>query len=297
MVGLAGVTVLALAMFLVAERRAAEPVMPLRLFRNRTFATTSLVGAITAFAMFGSVTYMPVYLQVVTGASPTGSGLLLVPMMGGMLTSSILSGQTISRTGRYKAFPIAGAVVMALGLFLLSRLGPETTRTTAGSFMLVLGLGMGMIMQVLVLAVQNDVPHRDVGVATSGATLFRFIGGSVGTAVLGAVFAQRLAVNLERFVPGGGVSARGINLQAIAGLPAAQRPGVARAFAASIDSIFAIAFSVALAAVVVAMLVPEKPLRTAVAARAADVGDEMGEPFVMALDEHAEESRDASRSP
>jgi EmrB/QacA subfamily drug resistance transporter len=158
MAGLLVTCAIALVLFVFAERRASEAVLPLSLFRNRAFVTTVTLGAIVGFAMFGTVTYMPVFLQVVTGATPTGSGLLMVPMMGGMLFTSILSGQLISRTGRYKMFPMVGTLIMSVGLFLLSRMTAHTTRAEATRDMLVLGLGMGLIMQVLVLAVQNAGP-------------------------------------------------------------------------------------------------------------------------------------------
>jgi len=176
-IGLIAVSVLSLVLFAVVERNATEPVLPLHLFRQRTFVVTSVVGLIVGFALFGSVTYFPLYLQVVKGVSPTGSGMQMVPMMGGMLVTSIMSGQLISRTGRYKIFPVLGTAVMTVGLFLLSRLTPESTNATASLLMLILGVGLGMVMQVLVIAVQNDVDYRDLGVATSGATLFRLIGG------------------------------------------------------------------------------------------------------------------------
>ncbi|HYC50294.1 MAG TPA: MDR family MFS transporter [Gemmatimonadaceae bacterium] len=278
MLGIAAVSIVALGLFVMAERRAAEPVLPLELFANRTFSTTVAVGAIIGFAMFGSVTYMPVFLQVVTGASPTESGLLMVPMMGGMLFSSILSGQLISRTGRYKVFPIVGTLVTVLGLFLLSRMTEHTTRVEAGRDMLVLGLGMGMVMQVLVLAVQNAVAHRNVGVATSGATLFRFIGGSVGTAILGAVFAARLTTTLSQVGAQGGSH---LNMQVIAALPAAERSTYAGAFAQAIQTVFLIAMLVAAIAAILAWFIPEAPLRATVAAHAAHVGEEMSEAMAM----------------
>src|SRR5919199_1371776 len=220
--GLVAVAVASLAGFLFAEGRAAEPVLPLRLFRNRAFWVTSAVGLIVGFALFGSVTYLPLFLQVVQEASPTMSGLQMLPLMGGSLITSIISGQLISRTGRYKVFPLVGTACTALGLFLLSRMTTETGAVTASLIMLVLGLGLGLVMQVLVIAVQNAVEYRDLGVATSGATLFRLIGGSLGTAVLGAIFAARLDVNLARAFPqglvAGGVGARpgaGMSLQAL----------------------------------------------------------------------------------
>jgi MFS family permease/predicted transcriptional regulator len=232
-------------------------VLSLRLFRDRTFTVVTLVALSMGFALFGSVTYMPLFLQVVTGSSPTGSGLQLVPMMGGMLVTSIASGQLISKTGKYKIFPVIGTIVMVVGLFLLSRMTAHTTRTQAAMFMLVLGLGMGMVMQVLVIAVQNAVDYTDLGVATSGATLFRFIGGAVGTAALGALFSARLAV--------------------------ATRAGLARpeAFATSTSTVFTVACGIAAIGAVLALLLPERPLRATVAARASQVGEEMGEAFAM----------------
>ena len=162
---------------------------------------TSAVGLVVGFALFGSVTYLPLFLQVVRGATPTGSGLQILPLMGGLLITSIVSGQIISRTGRYKPFPIAGTAIMVVGLFLLSTMDAHTRRATASLFMFILGLGLGMVMQVLVLAVQNAVDYRDLGVATSGATLFRSIGGSVGTAVLGSIFSNRLAPSSPSALP------------------------------------------------------------------------------------------------
>ena len=196
-VGLWIAGVVALAAFLVWERRASEPILPPRLLRNRVFAVTSAVGFVVGFALFGAVTYLPLFLQVVKGASPTGSGLQLVPLMGGLLITSIASGQIITRTGRYKAFPIAGTAVMTLGLYLLSTMDSSSSSGLIFVFMFVLGLGLGMVMQVLVLAVQNAVEYSDLGVATSGATLFRSIGGSLGTATLGAIFSNRLHEELR----------------------------------------------------------------------------------------------------
>jgi EmrB/QacA subfamily drug resistance transporter len=187
--------------FVFVERRAAEPILPPRLFGDRVFAVTSAVGFVVGFAMFGALTYLPLYQQVVRGQSPTSSGLQLIPLMFGLLGASIFAGQVITRTGRYRAFPIAGTAIAAVGLFLLSRLEPQTGTIEAGAYMFVLGIGLGLVMQVLVLAVQNSVSYSDLGVATSGATLFRSIGGSLGTAILGAVFSNRLAEEAGR-VPG-----------------------------------------------------------------------------------------------
>jgi EmrB/QacA subfamily drug resistance transporter len=227
LLGLGVLAAVTLAAFVAVERRAAEPVLPLRLFANRSFTIATVVGLIVGFALFGSVTYLPVFLQVVKGASPTASGLQMVALMGGMLVTSIASGQMISRTGRYRVFPIAGTAVMTVGLFLLSRMGAGTSTLTAMGAMLVLGLGLGLVMQVLVIAVQNAVDYRDLGVATSGATLFRLIGGSLGTAVLGAIFASRLGSTLAHTIPAGtpGVppGGAGLDVDTLARLPEAVR--------------------------------------------------------------------------
>jgi EmrB/QacA subfamily drug resistance transporter len=280
-IGLIAIALLSLVMFLLAERRAAEPVLPLHLFKNRTFASATGVGAVVGFAMFGSVTYMPLFLQVVTGSSPTGSGLQLVPMMGGMLVTSISAGQLISRYGKYKWFPVAGMAVMSVGLFLLSRMTAHTTRGEASMYLLVLGLGMGLVMQVLIIAVLNAVDYVDLGVATSGATLFRLVGGSVGTAALGAVFSARLSTELARALPAGAAATSGseMNLQSMASLSPAARAVYANAFAAATDTVFLIASGIALIGFVLALMLPEKPLRATVAARASQIGEEVAETF------------------
>jgi EmrB/QacA subfamily drug resistance transporter len=291
MLGLAALAVATLAGFVWAERRAAEPVLPLRLFANRTFTLTVLVGLVVGIAMFGSVTYLPLFLQVVNGATPTGSGLQMVPMMGGMLFTSILSGQLISRWGRYRVFPIIGTAVMALGLFLLSRMDAGTSVARASFDMMVLGLGLGMVMQVLVIAVQNSVDYRDLGVGTSGATLFRLIGGSLGTAVFGAIFAAGLERNLERMLPpgtgaGGGAGGHGAGLspQMLQGLEPALRAVYVDAFTASLRMVFLVAMGIALVGFVLTWFVPERPLRETVAAVAGDVGKEAEELFPMPTD-------------
>ena len=191
------VGVVGLAAFVYAESRAAEPILPLGLFRNAVFRVTSAIGFVIGFALFGALTYLPLFQQVVRGDSPTESGLQLIPVMAGVLIGSIGSGQVISATGRYKAFPIAGTAIATLGMLMLSRLDAETSTLYATLAMFVMGLGLGLVMQVLVLAVQNAVDYAELGVATSGATLFRSMGGSLGTAVLGAIFTNRLADELR----------------------------------------------------------------------------------------------------
>lgn len=287
MIALAAGAVVALAGFLFAERRAAEPVLPLYLFRDRTFSLAAGVALIVGFALFGSVTYIPLFLQVVTGASPTTSGLQMLPMMGGMLVTSITSGQLISRRGHYRIFPIIGTAVMSVGLLLLSRMHAGTSIVDASLRMLVLGLGMGMVMQVLVIAVQNAVAYRDLGVATSGATLFRMIGGSLGTAVFGALFASGLARHLEGAV---GAGAEGlpqgasISPQLLAQLSPALRAVYVEGFTSSLGTVFLVAVGIALVGFALTWFIPELPLRETVAANAGDVGREAEELFPMPSD-------------
>jgi hypothetical protein len=286
MMGIIAASLVSLIAFILVERRAAEPILPLRLFAMRSVTVTSLLGFIVGFALFGSVTYFPVFLQVVKGVSPTGSGLQMMPMMGGMLATSILSGQLISRTGRYKHFPIIGLAVISVGLVLISRLTPDASAFHSSGLMLVLGLGLGCVMQVLVIAVQNAVDYKDLGVATSGATLFRMIGGSLGTAILGAVFSGRLAA---RIAESGAAAAgsHGINAQAIAQLPVAERALYAGAFTGAIDAVFLVAAIVAMVGFALSWSLPERPLRATVAATAGDAGRESGGAFGQPADESA----------
>jgi EmrB/QacA subfamily drug resistance transporter len=282
------IALVALFGFLYAERCAAEPVLPLRLFENRTFTVSAAIALIVGFALFGSVTYLPLFLQVVSGASPTGSGLQMLPMMGGMLLTSITSGQLISRWGRYKVFPVVGTAVMALGLFLLSRMTAATTLVDASINMLVLGLGLGLVMQVLVIAVQNAVDYSDLGVATSGATLFRLIGGSLGTAVFGAIFAGRLDAYLTHALPGGPAAPAagpGLSPGLLATLPPALRTIYLSAFTTSLSTVFLTATVIALFGFVLTWLVPERPLRETVAATAGDVGAEAEKIFPLPTDD------------
>jgi EmrB/QacA subfamily drug resistance transporter len=280
-IGLGAGGVVLLALFTLAESRAAEPVLPLALFRNSVFAVTSAVGLVVGFALFGAITYLPLFLQIVKGASPTGSGLQLLPVMAGVLITSIGSGQLISRTGRYKPYPIAGTAVMVAGLILLSTMDASTSTLVASLYMFVLGLGLGLVMQVLVLAVQNAVDYADLGVATSGATLFRSIGGSVGTAALGAVFANRLAANLARDLPPGTASAKlsggALNPAAIARLPAPVHAAFIHGFTGALNTVFEVAAVIAAVAFVLTFFIRQLPLRQTVAA-GAGVGEAFAPP-------------------
>jgi EmrB/QacA subfamily drug resistance transporter len=281
MLALIVIAVVSLIGFLWAEPRAKEPVLPLRLFRDETFALTSVIGFVVGFAMFGSITYVPVFLQVVQGMSPTHSGLLLVPMMVGLLAASITSGQLISRTGRYKIFPILGTGFSTLGMFLLSGIGLHTPTATVVVAMMLLGAGLGLVMQVLVIAVQNTAPHGDLGVATSSSMLFRLIGGSIGTAVLGAIFANRVMAGVAKVAgPGAVPEHTSLSPALLAHMPAATRALYAQAFAHAIDAVFVVAATVSLVSFVLCWMMPAKPLRETVSHAAREVGQEAGEGFV-----------------
>jgi EmrB/QacA subfamily drug resistance transporter len=282
-VGLFAVSVVVLGVFLLAERRAPEPIVPLSLFANRVFARTSAIGFIVGFALFGSVIFLPQYLQIVRGSNPTVSGLELLPLMAGLLVTSIGSGALVTRFGRYKVFPIVGTAVMAVGMFLLSRLGVDTAMGLVYGAMLVLGLGLGCVLQVLVIAVQNSVSPRDIGVATSGATFFRSIGGSVGTAVFGTIFANRLATELAGLASAGGqgLSADGgtarLSAEAIHALPPSVRAGYLSAYADALHPVFLAAVPLCLIAFAIAWIVPEVTLRTeTVTASVQHVGEGFG---------------------
>jgi MFS family permease len=265
--------VILLPAFLWVESRAVEPILPLSLFRNRTFAVTSAVGFIVGFALFGAVTYLPLYLQITKGASPTRSGLQLTPLMAGVLITSIMSGQLIVRLGRYRFFPIAGTAVMAVAMLLLSRLEVGTPIYIASIYSLVLGLGLGMTMQVLVLAVQNAVDHRVMGVATSGSTLFRQVGGSIGVALFGTVFSNRVHVELTKRLPHGTKVPKVINPAGIRHLPPAAHKAFADAFAAALHPVFLMAAGVSIFAFATAWLLRDLPLRARVS-----VGDAIPPP-------------------
>jgi EmrB/QacA subfamily drug resistance transporter len=270
MIVLIALGILLLFGFLAAETRAAEPILPLPIFRNRVFALASAIGFIVGFSLFGAVTFIPLYLQNVKGHSPTVSGLLMTPMMGGLLITSIASGQLISRFGRYRPFPIAGTAITAVGLFLLSRLHVGTSTLGAAVYMVVLGLGLGLVMQVLVIAAQNAVDYRYLGVATSGVTLFRQIGGSIGVSAFGAVFATRLAAKLQSQLPAGTNVPTSSNPAAVKRLPAAIHHAYVTAVTSALEPVFLIASGFAVLAFVLTWWLREVPLRTT--AQAPDPG-------------------------
>ncbi len=266
-IGLAVAGVASLVAFFLVERRAAEPILPPRLWRSATFRITSAVGLIIGFALFGAVTFLPLFQQVVRGESPTASGLQLLPLMAGVMVSSVTSGRIIAATGHYRIYPILGTGLTVVGMLLLSTMGPGTGVATSAAFMALLGCGLGMVMQVLILAVQNDAPYEDLGVATAGATLFRSIGGSLGTAVLGAVFTNRLVVELsDRLPAGSGDVARSGNVDpaAVGALPDPIRSGYLDGFSAAFSTVFLAAAGVAAVAFALTWLIREVPLRSTV---------------------------------
>ncbi|MFI9172996.1 MDR family MFS transporter [Streptomyces lincolnensis] len=271
-IGLAVLGVVLAVAFVAVERRAAEPVLPLKLFRIRTFTLSAVISFIVGFAMFGAMTYLPTFLQVVQGVSPTMSGVHMLPMVLGLLLSSTLSGQIVSRTGRWKVFPVAGTAVTTLGLLLLHQLDAHSSTAEMSGFFFVFGLGLGLVMQVLVLIVQNAVSYEDLGVATSGATFFRSIGASFGVAIFGTVFAGRLGDKLAdafrgaQLPPGVSVDTLEADPRGIAALPAALRPPALDAYASAITDVFLYAAPVALLGFVLAWFLKEDRLRGSVTA-------------------------------
>jgi EmrB/QacA subfamily drug resistance transporter len=271
-IGLVVLGVVLAVAFVTVERRAAEPVLPLKLFRIRTFTLSAVISFIVGFAMFGAMTYLPTFLQVVQRVSPTLSGVHMLPMVFGLLLSSTVSGQIVSRTGRWKVFPIAGTGITAIGLLLLHQLDENSSTGEMSSYFFIFGLGLGLVMQVLVLIVQNAVSYEDLGVATSGATFFRSIGASFGVAIFGTVFASRLADKLTVALSGqqlpAGISPNSLKAdpKGIGDLPPALRQPVLHAYASSITDVFLYAAPVAVLGFVLAWFLREDKLRGSVTA-------------------------------
>ncbi len=261
--GLAGLAVAALVTFGFVERRAAEPILPLGLFANRNFALISVIGFLLGFAMFGAMNFLPLYQQTVQGASATNSGLLLLPLMFGMLVVSLVVGRAITRTGRYRIYPIVGGAVMAVGLGLLSLLDVGTSKIESSLYMIVLGVGMGFLMQTSMLIAQNSVEQKDLGAASGAATFFRSIGGSFGISLFGAIFANRLAGSAAGGAfGGGGEGSAGMNIEQLKELPAQARELVLGGLADAISHVFLWAVLFAVVVPVLAWFIREIPLRT-----------------------------------
>jgi EmrB/QacA subfamily drug resistance transporter len=287
-IGLFAVSVLLLFGWWLSAQRAPEPVLPLRLFRNSVFSVACAISLAAGFAMFGALSYLPLFLQVVHGVTPTISGVYLLPMVLGLLLTSVGSGQLIARTGRYKVYPIIGTFTLAVALFLLSRLDENTPTLVMNVYFFILGFSLGLILQVLVIAVQNTANYADLGAATSGVTFFRSIGGAFGVSVFGAIFTNQLTKNLAsalhgiRLPPGFSVAAVESNRNVLRRLPATVQHDVLHAYSISLHPVFLTAVPIALVAFVLSWFLREVPLRTAAGERlrnsasAADLGEGMG---------------------
>jgi EmrB/QacA subfamily drug resistance transporter len=262
MIALGAGSVLVLAILVLVEAQVAEPVVPIHLFRTRTFNVASSVSFIIGVAMFGAISFLPLFLQVVNGASATSSGLLLLPLMVGLLSSSMASGQVISRTGRYKVFPVAGCAIAALALFLLSTMGTSTSHTTVTGYMVILGVGLGLTMQTLVLSVQNAVNVTELGVATSSVSFFRSMGGAIGVALFGAIFNVLLTEKVGATLPTGGGTR--FTPAAVQRLPEAARATFVAGFADSLTTVFLFAVPLVLVAFALTWLLREVPLRSSI---------------------------------
>ncbi len=272
--GLIAASIACSALLVAVELRAREPILPMSLFANRNFAVASSVGLIVGLSLFGAVTFLPIYLQVVKGVTPSISGLMLMPMMLGMLATSVISGRIISRYGRYKLFPIIGTASMTFGLGALSLLAVEGNVWQAAIDALWLGLGMGMVMQVLLVAVQNSVDYQHLGVATSGTMLFRSLGGALGVALFGAIFANGLHARLA----GPGMEfLSAVIPAAVQGLPPNLHQEYVTAVMAALRPVFVVATAIAAVGFAVTWLLRESPLREA-------TPEGLGESFAMPRD-------------
>lgn len=281
---LAGVVLVGL--FLVQEARAPEPVLPLYLFRNRVFSISSAAGFIVGLAMFGVLIYIPLYLQVVNGASPTRSGLLLTPLMLGLVTGTVSSGRAISRTGRYKVYPVVGTAIMTLGLFLLSRFDANTSRLVQSIYMAIVGLGIGLVMQVLVLAVQNAVEAKDLGVATSASAFFRTMGGAFGVAIFGSIFNSRFHHYLADLGPrlaGVDPDTLQVGPGSLKALSPDKQALVVDAFARAMHVTFLAVVPVSAIGFFIVLFLKELPLRESAHVGMEAVGEDLGVAFESAI--------------
>ena len=261
-------TAVAVAALVAVERKAVEPIMSPHLFKDRNFKLTTIAGLITGIAMFGAMAYLPTYLQMVTGAGATKAGLLMIPMMVGLLVTSVVSGQLVSKTGRYKWLPIVGTLLVALSLVLLSTMTPALAVWVLCSYLAIMGIGLGMSMQILILIVQNSFPISQVGTATASNNYFRQIGASLGSAVVGSLFVTRLAGLLAQRMPGAAGAAAGSSNSftpaVVRNLPVAVRNVVIGAYSGALTPVFLYMVPLVLIAVVLLCFVDEKPLATTI---------------------------------
>ncbi|MEU9037999.1 MDR family MFS transporter [Streptomyces sp. NPDC048352] len=292
-IGLFAGGALALALFCLAETRAAEPMLPMRLFRNPVFTVCSVLSFVVGFAMLGAMTFLPTYLQYVDGDSATLSGVRTLPLVIGLLIASVYSGNATGKTGRYRVFPIAGCAVMGAGLYLLSLMGPDTGGWLESLYMFVLGTGIGLCMQVLTIAVQNTVDYADLGTATSGVTFFRTLGSSFGAAVFGTIYANSLAPRLEAAVAeaaratGADPARVGAAAQSPQGVHALEPAGagpVIGAYAGALHTVFLWTVPVAAVGFVVALFLKQVRLRDSARAGSRDIGDGFASPATASGD-------------
>jgi EmrB/QacA subfamily drug resistance transporter len=284
-IGLTFVGVALLVGFLVREHYAAEPILPLRLFRDAVFSVAGGIGFILGLVMFGAIVFMPIYFQIVRGMDPTISGLQLLPLVVGLFAMSIGSGQVISRVGRYKVFPIVGTALTAIGLWLLSGLDANTSLVIVWVDSFVLGAGIGAVLQVLILAVQNAVPYKDMGTSTAAMNFLRSMGGTFGTSIFGAILTSRLAFYLSQSLPAGAAgSVSGGSVTSspavIEALPAAVRELIIDAFVKALHVVFLVGVPIAIAAFVLSLFLPERPLRKTIGGSTPAASDEEVDPEV-----------------
>lgn len=286
-IGLFAGGAVALGLFCWVETRAREPMLPMRLFANPVFGVCSVLSFVVGFAMLGAMTYLPTYLQYVDGDSATVSGVRTLPMVIGLLIASVFSGTVVSRTGTYRWFPIAGSLVMGVGLYLMSLMGPSTGPWLESLYMFVLGTGIGLSMQVLTIAVQNTVEYADLGTATSGVTFFRTLGSSFGTAVFGTIYANSLTPNLKDGVasaaragalPPALVAKAAGSPEGLHRLPAAARAPIVHAYAETIQTVFLWTVPVAAVGFVVALFLKQVPLRDSARMGSTDMGEGFASP-------------------
>ena len=283
-VALIATAALALTLFILIEKRDVNPIVPLELFRNQIFAVSIGLGFIVMFALFAFTTYLPLYLQIVKGESPTYSGLMLTPMMVGMVLTSFASGHLIARFGRYRIYPIAGTFIIAISAYPLSRLGSHSSTAAAALCILGLGLGLGGIQYVLIMVIQNAVDHDHLGVATACSSLCRHIGGAVGVSILGAIFASSLTGGLSARLPGHTSIPAGTNPAVIQRLPPAAHVAYVESFAAALRPVFLVAACVAFAGFVLSWFLREIPLRTNESFLTRKAQTEMGSTLVQLAD-------------
>jgi EmrB/QacA subfamily drug resistance transporter len=295
-------TIIAGIAFVLVERKAAEPIMPLKLFKDRNFNLTTVAGLIIGIAMFGALAYLPTYLQMVTGANATEAGLLMIPMMAALLLTSIVSGQLVSKTGRYKWLPIVGTAIVAVALVLLSTMTPTLPVWILCSYLAVMGIGLGMSMQILILIVQNSFPVSQVGTATASNNYFRQIGASLGSAIVGSLFVARLTQLLTERMPAGGSTTGGSSNSftpaIVKSLPGPIRDVIVGSYNDALTPVFLYMVPLVLVAVIVLCFVKEKPLATTIEREAVPNSLEIdGATHAPLEDDTATESSDDRRSP